>query len=242
MSRIETATKWMEDHANDNSHGYDQTYRWGERGDFDCSSAVITAWQSAGVPVKTGGATYTGNMYSVFTRNGFKDVTNSVNIQTGAGLKRGDVLLNHVNHVAMYIGNGLEVEASINENGTANGGQPGDQTGREFLIRGYRNYPWNCVLRYQEAPQTAHKHPKKVALDVIAGEYGNGATRAQKLKSEGYNPDEVQKQVNEILKWEKVAQEVIAGKYGNGAKRIKKLKAKGYDPEAIQRVVNILLG
>ena len=66
----------------------------------------------------------------------------------GSGLVRGDVLLNHVHHVAMYYGNGKEVEASINEMGSATGGEPGDQTGKEFLIRSYRNYPWDCVLRY----------------------------------------------------------------------------------------------
>lgn len=144
----EKAISWMENTANDNSHGYDQTYRWNEKGDYDCSSAVITAWQNAGVPVKTKGATYTGNMYNVFIACGFKDVTKSVNLSTGAGLVRGDVLLNHTRHVAMYCGNGKEVEASINEKGTATGGTPGDQTGKEFLIRSYRNYPWNAILRY----------------------------------------------------------------------------------------------
>ena len=63
-------------------------------------------------------------------------------------MKRGDVLLNTVHHTAMFCGNGKEVEASINEKGTATGGTPGDQTGREFLIRSYRNYPWNIILRY----------------------------------------------------------------------------------------------
>jgi peptidoglycan hydrolase-like protein with peptidoglycan-binding domain len=48
----------------------------------------------------------------------------------------------------MFVGDGLEVEASINEKGGAHGGQPGDQTGREILVRAYRNYPWDCVLRY----------------------------------------------------------------------------------------------
>lgn len=150
MGIIENAIQWMENVARDNSHGYDQTYRWGEKGDYDCSAAVITAWQQAGVPVKTNGATYTGNMLSVFLKSGFKDVTGNVNLATGAGLKRGDVLLNTTRHTAMYCGNGLEVEASINEKGTATGGVPGDQTGKEFLIRSYRNYPWNYVLRYQE--------------------------------------------------------------------------------------------
>ena len=54
MGKIETATQWMIDLANDDSHGYDQTHRWGP--DYDCSSAVISAWQYAGVPVKTKGA------------------------------------------------------------------------------------------------------------------------------------------------------------------------------------------
>lgn len=144
---VEKAVEWMETTANDSSHGYDQIYRWGERGDYDCSSAVITAYQQAGIPVKTNGATYTGNMYDVFTKCGFVDVTASVNLQTGAGMKRGDVLLNHVHHVAMHCGNGMEVEASINEFGGATGGTPGDQTGSEFLKKPYRNYPWNCVLR-----------------------------------------------------------------------------------------------
>lgn len=150
MTKTEKAIKQMESWAADNSHGYDQIYRWGEKGDYDCSSAVISAWQAAGVPVKTKGATYTGNMKEVFLSCDFTDVTGKVNRSTGSGLQRGDVLLNETHHVAMYCGNGKEVEASINEKGTATGGQPGDQTGKEFLIRSYRNYPWDCVLRYQE--------------------------------------------------------------------------------------------
>lgn len=151
MTKTEKAIRQMETWAKDNSHGYDQDYRWGEKGDYDCSSAVIQAWQNAGVPVKSGGATYTGDMKNVFLKNGFVDVTSKVNVATGSGLLRGDVLLNEAHHVAMYCGNGKEVEASINEKGTAHGGKPGDQTGKEFLIRNYRNYPWNCVLRYKES-------------------------------------------------------------------------------------------
>lgn len=150
MTKTEKAIQQMETWAKDDSHGYDQDYRWGEKGDYDCSSAVIQAWQNAGVPVKSGGATYTGDMKNVFLKNGFKDITASVNRGTGTGLKRGDVLLNEAHHVAMYCGNGKEVEASINEKGTAHGGQPGDQTGKEFLIRSYRNYPWDCILRYSD--------------------------------------------------------------------------------------------
>ena len=161
MRKTERATKQMESWAQDSSHGYDQDYRWGEKGDFDCSSAVIQAWQNAGVPVKAKGATYTGDMRTVFLSCGFKDVTSKVNRSTGSGLLRGDVLLNETHHVAMYCGNGKEVEASINEKGTAHGGQPGDQTGKEFLIRSYRNYPWDCVLRYSESSAADNAVVKK---------------------------------------------------------------------------------
>lgn len=148
MGVIEKAIAQMEVWAADPAHGYDQIKRWGESGDYDCSSAVIMAWELAGVPVKSKGATYTGNMYKIFTGCGFADVTKTVKLSDGSGLERGDVLLNYVHHVAMYCGKGKEVEASINEKGTASGGKPGDQTGKEFLIRTYRNYPWDCVLRY----------------------------------------------------------------------------------------------
>lgn len=141
----ESAVDWMINLAEDDSHGYDQIYRWGERGDYDCSSAVITAYKTAGVPLA---CTYTGNMKQDMLRNGFVDVTGYVNLYNGDGLITGDVLLNEVHHTAMYIGNGQEAEASINEFGGATGGRPGDQTGREILIRPYRNYPWDCVLRY----------------------------------------------------------------------------------------------
>ena len=113
MTKTEKAIRQMETWAKDDSHGYDQDYRWGEKGDYDCSSAVIQAWQNAGVPVKSGGATYTGDMKNVFLKNGFVDVTSKVNVATGSGLLRGDVLLNEAHHVAMYCGNGKEVEASM---------------------------------------------------------------------------------------------------------------------------------
>ncbi|MDO5799474.1 MAG: peptidoglycan-binding protein [Eubacteriales bacterium] len=150
---INKAITWMEETARDDRHGYCQDHRWGEDGDYDCSSAVYTAWQSAGIPVKTYslkkyGKAYTGVMLRAFTANGFTDVTAKVNRSTGAGLVRGDVLLNAARHTAMYCGNGMEVEASINEKGTAHGGTPGDQTGKEFLIRSYRNHPWTNILRY----------------------------------------------------------------------------------------------
>ena len=201
MTKTEKATRWMEDKACDISHGYDQTYRWGENGDYDCSAAVISAWQSAGVPVKDNGATFTGNMYKVFLKCGFKDVTSRVDLKTGKGLRRGDVLLRKGRHTAMHCGNGKEVEASINEKGKARGGKPGDQTGREFLIRPYRNYPWSNVLRYEEKISSkVISRTEQAARDVIAGKYGNGAARKKAIEALGLDYRAVQKKVNELLK------------------------------------------
>lgn len=61
MTRTEIATQWMINLANDNSHGYDQTNRWGS--DYDCASAVITAWEIAGVHVKSDNEEYNDSAY-----------------------------------------------------------------------------------------------------------------------------------------------------------------------------------
>lgn len=199
MTKPEKAAAIMEEWARDDSHGYDQAQRWGERGDYDCSAAVISAYELAGVPVKSNGATYTGNMRGVFLRCGFAEVTRDVDLSTGTGLRRGDVLLNYQHHTAMYCGNGQEVEASINELGTVTGGQPGDQTGREFLIRSYRNYPWDCVLRYMGAEQAEDKPTAaRVSLctvtipEVKKGDVGAAVAALQcALKYRGYDPGEI---------------------------------------------------
>ena len=148
---INKAVAWALSIANSPDHGYDQTYRWGPN--YDCSSFIISAWEAAGVPVKEAGATYTGNMLSSFLKCGFRNVLSLVNVSTGKGLQKGDVLLNTVHHTEMYIGDGKDVKASINERGGTTGGQSGDQTGSEICVSNYYNYPWNYVLRYYGGEQ-----------------------------------------------------------------------------------------
>lgn len=141
---ISRAMTWALDTAEDNSHGYSQANRWGP--DYDCSSFVISAWEQAGVPVKAAGATYTGNMYDVFTRCGFQDVTAACDLATGAGLRYGDVLHSHNDgkqHAALYAGHGQIVHARSSEGNSIQG----DQSGNEIRVQPYYG-PWDCVLRY----------------------------------------------------------------------------------------------
>lgn len=194
MSKIEFACQFAEKIANDPQHGYDQSSRWGPN--YDCSSLVITAWEQAGVPVKSiGGATYTGNMLNAFLRFGFAIVTDG-------SLERGDVLLNETYHTALYIGNGKMVEAGGNEFGGITGGKTGDQTGNEIAITQYHNFPWDYILRYKEsvlsepvARDDLDLNPvHMLALEVIRGEWGNEPFRSVALVNA------IQSEVNKILK------------------------------------------
>lgn len=143
---IEKAVNWAVGIANDNSHGYDQTHRDGP--DYDCSSLISWAYYNAGLDTRPGYTPSTSTMYKVFTSAGFVDVTSQVNLSSGSGLVKGDVLLKPGSHTEMYIGNSQLVGASQNENGGVTGGKTGDQTGKEIHVHGYYNFPWQYVLRY----------------------------------------------------------------------------------------------
>lgn len=129
--------------ANDPASGYSQRSRWGP--DYDCSSLVITCFEDAGIPVKTRGASWTGNMKAVFTACGFQA------LPYPDTLIRGDVLLNEIYHTALYIGDGKLVEACIAETGDVDG-QSGDQTSHEIHVRDLYEYyrGWQWILRYPE--------------------------------------------------------------------------------------------
>lgn len=143
---IDNAVSWAVNIANDDSHGYDQTHRDGP--DYDCSSLICWAYSNAGLNTRPGYTPATGSMHDVFVDAGFEDVTSQINLPTGAGLVRGDVLIKPGSHTEMSIGNSQLVGASQNEHGGVTGGQTGDQTGKEIHVHGYYNYPWKYVLRY----------------------------------------------------------------------------------------------
>lgn len=174
MGIIDKAVQWALDTARNPAHGYDQRHRWGP--DYDCSSFLIQAWENAGVPVKTNGATYTGNMKKIFLSSGFSDITEAVDMMSGAGLKKGDIVLNEINHTAMvYDSSHRLVMASANEKGTVIGGISGDQTGGEIKTRSYYNYPWDCVLRYTK--ENAQSGREKLKADAVWGPSTNRRTQ-----------------------------------------------------------------
>lgn len=203
MGKIDTYVSWAVRIANDNSHGYSQAVRWAP--DYDCSSFVISALESAGFPMKAYGASYTGNMGAALRACGFVKV-GGVNLATGAGLIYGDILLNPQTHTEIYIGEGKTAGAHCSETG-GKYGKTGDQTGNEISIQSYRNKNYKEVWRYGGTGSafTPAKSEKwdGVARRVIRGDFGNGAHRIAALSAAGYSDadiNQIQQTVNYILR------------------------------------------
>lgn len=94
------------------------------------------------------------------------------------------------------------------------------------------------------------KSVNTLAKEVLAGKWGNGTDRKNRLTKAGYDYNKVQAAVNKLVKASQmsedkiinaVAHEVIIGKWGNGQERINRLKAAGYNPTIIQNKVNEIL-
>ena len=123
--------------------GYSQSDRWNfnpKAGNCDCSSLVIHCLREAGFD--TGTVVNTADLSENLTSRGWK------RLPVDGHPKAGDILLNDVNHVAVYLGGGQLAQASISEHNSLYG-TAGDQTGRETNISPYYNFPWNCYLRYE---------------------------------------------------------------------------------------------
>ena len=99
-------------------------------------------------------------------------------------------------------------------------------------------------------PSTS-KTTEEVAKEVIAGKWGNGEDRKQRLTAAGYNYSLIQAKVNELMgakttvsskSIDELAREVIQGKWGNGEERKNRLISAGYDYSAVQAKVNELMG
>lgn len=96
----------------------------------------------------------------------------------------------------------------------------------------------------------AKKDNTTIAREVLAGAWGNGNDRKNRLQAAGYDYNAIQAEVNRLMgggsaparkSVDTLAREVIRGKWGKGADRKRRLQAAGYDYNAVQRRVNQLL-
>lgn len=130
---------------------HDGVTGWFKVGDRDCSSSVCDCWQEAlrgsAYEGALDGATYTGNMRAAFVGSGLFTWH-----PRGDGYiaQTGDVYLNEGQHTAMCQSAvpDMLTEALHNEWGGIVGGQVGDQTGSEFVYRGFWEFPWDGILHY----------------------------------------------------------------------------------------------
>ena len=182
------AATLMEHLVDDPGHGYTQSGgRWGSGGyevvevdgtgysvalgDRDCSSAVIDCWRQAlsGTPwaAALNGATYTGNMRSVFVASG---LFTWHPMGDGYIAQRGDIYLNEVSHTAMCISAvpDMLAEFSINEFGGITGGQVGDQTGWEAKRGVFYEFPWDGILAYNHLADGDDEMITQEDIDKIA--------------------------------------------------------------------------
>lgn len=107
----------------------------------------------------------------------------------------------------------------------------------------------NVILGAKPKPKPQLKSIDAIAKEVIAGKWGSGQDRFNRLAKAGYNAQQVQNRVNELLGAGKpklksidtVAREVINGVWGNGNDRKQRLERAGYNYNQVQNRVNQLL-
>ena len=192
MGRGDVAAAIHKRMVRDERFGYSWEERWGATpekwtvggvpfsinvGDYDCSSSAITAWGKALAGTKyegcLSGATYTGNMRSVFVKSGLFEWKPASFIASP-----GDLYLSEANHVAVcqrQVPDELS-EFSWGDNG-AYGNRRGDQSGWESRVNPYYDYPWDGILHYngkadgKEAKvlygiDVSSNQPKRIVRDV----------------------------------------------------------------------------
>ena len=87
-----------------------------------------------------------------------------------------------------------------------------------------------------------------LARQVLAGQWGNGQERINRLTAAGYDAGAVQQAVDNIVyldhlisvatpEYMDVARQVLAGQWGNGSERKARLEAAGYNYNDIQGIV-----
>lgn len=170
-SRVEAAVQWAIEIAKDDTHGYSQgaenatyynPYIGSREGpDYDCSSLVYHAFNHAGFNIIDNWhrnpeymTRYNGKQYSGDADTIWEDLSVDGGWQKFSwaevkdNLQRGDILCLPEKHVAIYIGDGMTVEARGVNNPTGLGRyETGDQGG-EIDFYNAQGRGWTEVYRY----------------------------------------------------------------------------------------------
>ena len=170
-SRVESAVQWAIEIAKDDTHGYSQgaenatpshPYTGSREGpDYDCSSLVYHAFNQAGFNIIDNWhrnpkymSRYNGRQYSGDADTIWDDLSIDGGwakyswAEVADNLQRGDILCRPQFHVAIYIGDGMTVEARGVNNPTGMGRyETGDQGG-EIDFYPAQGRGWTEVYRY----------------------------------------------------------------------------------------------
>lgn len=169
-----------------------------------------------------------GNYVYIQHQNGYRSFyahLSRVDVKKGQRVKKGQVI-GYMGATGMAFGAHLHLE--IEKNGKLINPEP--------FIFGKSNF------------NSTKKTIDQIAKEVIAQKWGNGIARRVRLTAAGYNYNEVQNKVNQLLgnkstkkSVDTIAREVIAGKWGNGKDRKNRLQKAGYNYNEVQKRVNQLM-
>ena len=170
-SRVESAVQWAIEIAKDDTHGYSQgaenatpshPYTGSREGpDYDCSSLVYHAFNQAGFNIidnwhrnpkylnRYNGRQYSGDADTIWDDLSIDGGWAKYSwAEVADNLQRGDILCRPQFHVAIYIGDGMTVEARGVNNPTGMGRyETGDQGG-EIDFYPAQGRGWTEVYRY----------------------------------------------------------------------------------------------
>lgn len=161
--------------------GYDQGQRWTwldktnrriiPNKETDCSTLCAGLAYLGGWNVNISGTCWTGNLDVLMKNAGWK-VYKYTSI---SDVKTGDMVLKKGAHVVLCIGPNQWLSAQNDERGKSSGGQPGNQTGKEVVIRAPYTRAgmggWDYILRPPADPVVKPPKPNKPSVNFRVGSW-----------------------------------------------------------------------
>lgn len=226
-----------------NGYDIDNSYGW------QCWDGTALLWQQLGRNLITGNGLAIGcwDLRRDTNKGNDFDLVTDVN-----ALRLGDVVCMRPNHIGFFDGFDGAYMRILGQN---QGGKTGPNGGMAFNLARIAKSSFAGAFRFKKwnvAPSVPRKSNEVIAQEVLAGAWGNGDDRKNRLQAAGYDYNAIQSIVNGRVSTpaqpapkpsnETVAQQVIAGAWGNGQERKDRLAAAGYDYNAVQAIVNSKVG